>query len=312
MYVVPNLRQTDNTNDRYNSNSANGSYGYQKLGNSSLSTSEGSLNICEVDLPPYSNTNSYLHPQTGQRITKSNSDQQIPENFEPKSFVYVNKNGLASNKFAATEVKKSGGDPSQLQEKNEIVCNSFLVELAKSNKSSDNGGYKQFKDNYQSLKDFEGKPLPLLIGDDLNKTGNDSSGNNSLVTQQSNGGVRINTSIAIGEPNIEITYDHVKYINIFSILCCWCFPITGILSVIYARITAKYYNMRDLDKAKKYLKFAEWLLIATFFFGFTLIAIGFACLQHYVFSDVKYRSVYNLNRAGSFGSAGSFPFFSPK
>lgn len=78
----------------------------------------------------------------------------------------------------------------------------------------------------------------------------------------------------------------------FSLLCCWCFPFTGILSVIYARLTAKYYNMRDLKKAKRYLKYSEWMLIATFFMGFTLAACGFAYLQHYVFTDVQVRNTY--------------------
>lgn len=305
MYVVPDLRQTDNTNDRYNSNSSTGSYRYQKLGNSSLSISEGSLNTSEDQYP---------HPDSYQKILKSTSDQQIPDNFKPSSFVYVNKNGLASEFLSSpSKQHQTTQNPIKLLPRNEMVCNAFLVELAKSNSASD-GDYKQFKDNYQSLKDFGGRPVPaiLMTNDDLNGTSSDSSNNNSLVTQQTNGGVRINTSVAIGEPTIQITYDHVKYINIFSLLCCWCFPITGILSVIYARITAKYYNMRDLDKARKYLKRSEYLLIATFFFGFTLIAIGFACLQHYFFSDVKYRSVYNSQRAGSFGSAGSFAFFAPK
>jgi hypothetical protein len=311
MYVVPDLRQTDNTNDRYNSNSASGSYSYQKLGNSSLSVSEGSLNTSEDHYP---HPNSYLNSESGSRIIKSNSDQQIPENFKPSSFVYVNKNGLVSE-FLSSPSKQSQTtqNSTKLLPRNEMVCNAFLVELAKSNSASD-GDYKQFKENYQSLKDFGGRPIPIpgMGYDDLNQTSSDSSNNNSLVCQQINGGVRINTSVAIGEPSIEITYDHVKYINIFSILCCWCFPLTGILSVIYARMTAKYYNMRDLNKAKKYLKRSEGLLIATFFFGFTLIAIGFACLQHYFFSDVKYRSVYNSNRGLNFGGAGSFAFFAPK
>lgn len=306
MYVVPNLRQTDNTTDRYNSTSANGSYRYQKLGNSSLSTSEGSLNISELEPSNFPHPNSY-------QLAKS--DQQIPDNFKPSSFVYVNKNGLASNRLLSPPpkpAKKPIENPTRLLQGNEFVGDAFLVELAKSNGTS-NHDYKQFKDNYQSLKDVGGRNDPIIGGgdrDDLNKS--DSSNNNSLVMQKSNGAVRINTSIAIGEPNIEITYDHVKYINIFSMLCCWCFPITGILSVIYARITAKYYNMRDLDKARKNLKRAEWLLIATFFFGFTLIAVGFACMQHFYFTDVKYRSVYNSNRAGDFTSAGLVPFFSPK
>ena len=118
--------------------------------------------------------------------------------------------------------------------------------------------------------------------------------------------MRINTSLAIEEPNIEITYDHVKYINIFSILFCWCFPFTGIVSIIYARLTAKHYKLRDLNKASAYLKRSEWMLIATFFFGFTLISIFFTYMQHYVFTDLK------ANSGRFIGASFHLPSFMPK
>jgi hypothetical protein len=69
------------------------------------------------------------------------------------------------------------------------------------------------------------------------------------------------------EDDANITKDHIKYINLFSILCCWCFPITGLIGIFYSMLTRKYYKQRDLRKAKKYLRKAEWSLILTFLFG---------------------------------------------
>lgn len=95
----------------------------------------------------------------------------------------------------------------------------------------------------------------------------DEASNNSLVSREQNGDVVINTSMTVQEQSILITSDHIKYINLFSILCCWCFPITGIVGIFFARLTKKYYNTRDLVNAKKYLKRSEWALVLTFFFG---------------------------------------------
>ena len=69
------------------------------------------------------------------------------------------------------------------------------------------------------------------------------------------------------DDDTNITKDHIKYINLFSILCCWCFPITGLIGIFYSMLTRKYYKQRDLRKAKKYLRKAEWSLILTFLFG---------------------------------------------
>ena len=184
MYVVPDLRQTDNTNDRYNSNSANGTYKYQRLGNASISNSEGSLNLSEtVELAfPYQNT--FLGSDTGcsSRLVKCTSDQTIPENFERNSLLYVNKNGLVSQlppPSNSSERKCNGGPIKFVPKNNEIVCNAFLVELAKS--SSSGGGYsRRTQDDFQSLKDIEGGRSVPTLGSDLNKSGNDSSINNSL------------------------------------------------------------------------------------------------------------------------------------
>ena len=99
--------------------------------------------------------------------------------------------------------------------------------------------------------------------------------NNSLVSREPNGEVLINTSMTIQEQSILITSDHIKYINLFNILCCWCFPFTGIPGIFFARLTKNYYNTRDLVNAKKYLKRSEWALILTFFFGKSYLFIDF-------------------------------------
>jgi uncharacterized membrane protein len=97
---------------------------------------------------------------------------------------------------------------------------------------------------------------------------------------------QVYTNLNIQEPsNVEISFEQIKYVNIFAILCCWCFPITGIVSIIFAHLTKKHYNLGDLVKAKRYLKKAEWLLLLTFFFGLTLIGTFFAFMEAYWFKS---------------------------
>lgn len=112
----------------------------------------------------------------------------------------------------------------------------------------------------------------------------------SLYRSDANGNVYTNLNIqeAATEPraqavHLNITPDHVKYINLFAILCCWCFPITGVLSIIFARKTKRYYEANEMIRAKWYLNRAEWMLLLTFFFGLTLIATGFALFEVFWF-----------------------------
>jgi len=296
---VPDLRQADSTNDRYNSNSNNNyQYKYQSLSNSSMSNSEGSLNLCEAPND---------HLKTECKLVKSTSDQKLPESAAsvpiviPQSFVYVNKNGQAIKTKVPLPINPGkrcdeNSNSRLASNSGEMLCNSFLVELAK---STDNNGYAQLK-NYEPRKSSNGRSVPTInVNGELNRS--ETSHDNSLITPQNNGEYRINTSLAIQEPNIEITYEHVKYINIFSMLCCWCFPFTGILSIIFARMTKKYYKMRDLTKAKRYLNRSEWMLIATLFFGLSIIAILFAYIQHTYFTDLNIRANRFLPVSGSSG-----------
>ena len=96
--------------------------------------------------------------------------------------------------------------------------------------------------------------------------------------------LHINTSILINEDYVNIKYDHVNSLSLIAILCCWCFPFTGIPALIYTYLMKKYYKMQNMALAKRYLNKAEKLVLITFFFGFTLIAIFFAILQVYFFN----------------------------
>lgn len=108
--------------------------------------------------------------------------------------------------------------------------------------------------------------------------------NNSLMHRDSNG--NIYTNLNIQEPDsIEVQADHVKYINIFSILCCFCFPLTGIISIIFARLTKKYYTSKDMIRAKYYLNKAEWMLLLTFFCGLTIIGVVLGFLEAFWFKS---------------------------
>lgn len=114
----------------------------------------------------------------------------------------------------------------------------------------------------------------------------------SLFTRDAQGNVYTNLNVQEAaeegtrtvQQQLAITDDHVKYVNLFAILCCWCFPITGILSIIFARKTRRYYDANEMMRAKWYLNRAEWMLLLTFFFGLTLIATGFALLEIFWFN----------------------------
>lgn len=109
-----------------------------------------------------------------------------------------------------------------------------------------------------------------------------------LFTRDSQGNVYTNLNIQENNnnsPQVSITHDHVKYINLFAILCCWCFPITGLLTIFFARKTRHFFDDNDLIRAKWYLNRAEWMLLLTFFFGLTIIATVFAFLEAYWFKS---------------------------
>jgi len=209
-------------------------------------------------------------------------DQKLPVETgvtqNKSSFIYVNKNGFVSENILSPSKRSLQTENTlSLNTSNPVIYDQYLVKMTK---MDPNG---QLTDEQSVTRSV---PTRSSLLDD--SSGNDElQSNNSLVSREQNGDIVINTNLTIQEPNIEITSDHIKYINLFSMLCCWCFPITGIISIIYSRMTKRYYNSRDLVNAKKYLKRSEWSLIATFFFGFTLLAVGFAFLEAYLFDDDK-------------------------
>jgi hypothetical protein len=278
----------------------------------------------------------YLEKPSGLGLTKSNSDQKLPDSSANASnaFFYVNKNGFtvknqisppaqnaASGSATAATALVVTSSPKTIeqnkdakQKKPAVICNELLVEMASNSKFSNKKnnqkiGYEKLKAEPESDRQSITRSVPNAdLSSFLNSSnsssdaaagtgsrGNNANGNNddnSLVRREANGQVIINTSMTMQEPSINITDEHVKYINIFSMLCCWCFPITGLLSVYYSKLTRKYYDRRDMTKAKKYLTKSEWMLILTFFFGFTLIAVAFALLEVYLFkSDERNKSL---------------------
>lgn len=126
-----------------------------------------------------------------------------------------------------------------------------------------------------------------------------------LLTRDLHGNVYTNLNFADADSDAEaasrelvITPDHVKYVNLFSILCCWCFPLTGLLSIFFARKTKRYYDANEMIRAKWYLNRAEWMLLLTFFFGLTLIATGFALFEVFWFNShhTKPAGIYHATK----------------
>lgn len=208
----------------------------------------------------------------GVKLSKSDSDQKIPD-------TVIRVDDMQSRNVKCATNQK------------DLFCNDILLEVYKNNKD-------MLKSNlpgshYQMDRLSVNRSVPNA-NDHLNlsfNTLNLEEADHHHVQRDMYGNVILNTSghsqYSANDDNnsLEISYDHVKYINVFSLLCCWCFPFTGIISVIYARLTSKYFKMRDLTRAKRYLEKSEWMLILTFFFGFTLIALGFCFLEYYWFKS---------------------------
>ena len=232
---------------------------------------------------------------------KSNTDQKLPDHqhhnhTKSKSdFFYVNKNGFVqsvktSKKPTTTKAANRNSDMSSQmktnQNANQLICTNLILEVYKNNKDA------KVEEKRMSRSEKEEEAHRVVPGEmhpcrSSFSTLNESS-TNSLIERDIHGNIIINTNLTLEEPHIDITYDHVRYVNIFSLLCCWCFPITGIASIIYSRLTKKFYNMRDMQQAKKYLNRAEWLLMLTFFFGLSLLALGFAFLESNIFKSVSH------------------------
>jgi hypothetical protein len=107
------------------------------------------------------------------------------------------------------------------------------------------------------------------------------------------------------EEDSRLSADHFKYLNIVTLMCWWCCPLTGVFAVIYSTLARKHFKQGHLDQARRQLGMAEWLLIITFFFGFTLLAIGFAYLETVMFKD-KQQQEKSQHHHGTSVSSGFF------
>jgi hypothetical protein len=257
--------------------------------------------------------------------SKDSKNKKQDEIQGSNSFYYVNKNGFAvqsqiaispppppknttlvttKNEKQTKSLNKSKKNSNKTTSNNNpLICTDLLVEMCKNDKPNTK--------DYQKL-DCESTTDSITtsssIGDHQSDTrsvpgklnsscsSNDVPTSNSLVQRDANGKCLINTNLTVQEPTIDINNDHVKFVNLFSILCCWCFPITGIISIIFARSTRKFYDMRDMAKAKKYLVRSEWMLIITIFFGCTIIGLAFGLLESFIFKndgEVLQKGVYH-------------------
>lgn len=268
MKTVINIRQADD-----DSLYEDGNFKYTALVNRSDSEI-GSVQ--ETDEFLNSNKQSdFLNPR---KIVKSSSDQKIPDVNKNQQYIYVNKNGYAIKSQVSPSKTNSNSKKQKATEPKPLICTDLLLDVYKTSKENLTTDDKKL--NYH--QDCQsGRSVPTNEQDPSLASLNLSS--NSMVQRDHTGNLIINTSLAIQEPSSEFNSDHVKYINLVSVICCWCFPLTGLLSIFFARKTKNYFENRDLIRAKKYLNRAEWMLILTFFFGCTLIAILFALMEFYWF-----------------------------
>jgi hypothetical protein len=113
------------------------------------------------------------------------------------------------------------------------------------------------------------------------------------------GRLELHASQTLQEETKDVPYEHVKYASLITVLFFWCFPCTGIPALVYARLMKNAYNVRNTLKVREYLKKTENLILATFFFGLTMIAIMFAVLQS-IYPESHQRSTINETNAYSF------------
>lgn len=268
MKKVINIRQADDDTSYENAN-----FKYTNL----VNRSDSEIDIVQ-ETDKFLNSNmpsDFLNPR---KIVKSSSDQKIPDLDKNQQFIYVNKNGFAIKSQVSPSKSNFNSKKQKATDPKPLICTDLLLDVYKTSK--DNLTMDDKKLNlYQDCQ--SGRSVPTNEQDPSLASLNLSS--NSMVQRDQTGNLIINTSLAIQEPSSEFNSDHVKYINLVSVICCWCFPFTGLLSIFFARKTKNYFENRDLIRAKKYLNRAEWMLILTFFFGCTMIAILFALMEFYWF-----------------------------
>jgi hypothetical protein len=220
------------------------------------------------------------------------------------NFYYVNKNGFVQSqvfKTSRSDLRLKTDGTGQAIEKininNPLICTDLILDMYKNNIPSNKEYQKLVNDITVSTEDQHTRSVPSRLNQSSGSSNDCVSSNNSLVQRDNTGKYLIHTNLTIQEPSIDINNDHVKYVNIFSILCCFCFPVTGIIAILFSRSARKYYNQRDMIKAKKYLVKSEWMLIITIFFGCTIIGLVFGFLESFMFKndsgEILQRGVYH-------------------
>lgn len=282
MKTVINVRQADD-----DALYENGNFKYTTL-----------INRSDSETSSFRETDEFLNGRAStnflnsNKMVQSSSDQKIPDMDKEQQYVYVNKNGFAVKSQLSPSKTVSQDKKHRIAEPKPLICTDLLLEVYKTSKEN------LIQDEHKLNQDRQsGRSVPVNEQDPSLASLNLSS--NSLVQRDQSGNVIINTNLAIQEPSSEFNSDHVKYINLVSLLCCWCFPLTGLLGIFFARKTKNYYENRDLNRAKKYLNRAEWMLILTFFFGCTLIAILFAVMEFYWFKVSSNKLSPNRNLPGA-------------
>jgi hypothetical protein len=122
-----------------------------------------------------------------------------------------------------------------------------------------------------------------------------SSTTTGMLQTHEYGQLQVNTSLTLQVENDDVPHDHVKYAHLVTILFFWCFPCTGIPALIYAHLMKKSYQLKDMVKVREYLKKTENLILFSFFFGLTIIAIVFAIFQATYPSPVQLRANEVIN-----------------
>merc|ERR1712127_113361 len=238
------------------------------------------------------------------------------------SFVYVNKNGFVQQ--TQTQVTEQPQPQSQPKDQNEIIEKPFYsknkvapggvilgLDMLGGNSDNNNNkkGFLAGVGAGESNKKKKEGVVPMSGASSRTTICGASNGGSekSLVhTDASSGKCKINSKVAVDEQQMRhdkksnckgngnepvINNDHVKYINLFSVLCCWCFPITGCAAIIFSRKTRRYYDQQDMQRAKKYLVKSEWMLILTIFFGCTIVGLLFGFFETYLFKTWQYKGM---------------------
>jgi hypothetical protein len=95
-----------------------------------------------------------------------------------------------------------------------------------------------------------------------------------------------NITVIVQETSMDRTGAQIKFVSILSVLCCICFPITGIWSIFYSRKTRDLYELHEIVKARVSLSKTEYTLVVTIFLGVISLSIGLLLIELYFIRPV--------------------------